>query len=140
VDALRPPAGELRVRREGELTSVTARPEWTPEFDFERLGSPKEVEELEGPPGEGGLVAAWAWIDEAAGSIRERVFPLSLGIAEDEATGAAAVRLCGMLDRPIDILQGRGSRLAARPVGDGWVELSGRAVLDDVREYEPGLI
>ena len=67
--------------------------------------------------------------------MRSRVFPRRLGIAEDEATGAAAVRLCGLLDRPIDILQGRGSRLLARPVGDGWVELSGRSVLDDERDY-----
>ena len=63
------------------------------------------------------------------------MFPVSLGIEEDEATGAAAVRLCGMLGRPIDIHQGRGSRLAARPAEDGFVELSGRAALDDVREY-----
>jgi predicted PhzF superfamily epimerase YddE/YHI9 len=133
VETLRPPAGEVAVRYEDELTSVTARPEWTPEFHFRRLASPQEVDALEGPPGD--LVAAWAWMDEQAGTIRERVFPVSLGIDEDEATGAAAVRLCGVLGRPIEIRQGRGSRLAARPVGDGYVELAGRAVLDETREY-----
>ena len=133
VDTLRPPAGELAVRYEDELTSVAARPEWTPEFEFRQLASPDDVEAITEPSGD--LVAAWAWIDEPAGTIRERVFPVSLGIEEDEATGAAAVRLCGMLGRPIDIHQGRGSRLAARPAEDGFVELSGRAALDDVREY-----
>jgi predicted PhzF superfamily epimerase YddE/YHI9 len=133
VRALRPPAGEVAVRYEEELTSVTARPEWTPEFHFRQLASPQEVDALEGPPGD--LVAAWAWMDEQAGTIRERVFPVSLGIDEDEATGAAAVRLCGVLGRPIEIHQGRGSRLAAKPVGDGYVELAGRAALDETREY-----
>ena len=53
--------------------------------------------------------------------MRARVFPLRYGIAEDEATGAAAVLLCGRLSRPIEIRQGRGSRIAARPLEDGYV-------------------
>ena len=137
VDALRPPAGELRVRYEGDVSFVTARPEWAPEFERERLDSPEEVEALEGPPRGHDLIAAWAWIDEDAGVIRSRVFPPRLGIEEDEATGAAAVRLCAALGRPIEIHQGRGSRLRARPAGDGFVELAGRSVLDERREYTP---
>ena len=133
VEALRPPAGELKVRYDDGLTAVTAHTSWKPEYDFEQLGSREEVEALDVPSE--GLLAAWAWIDESAGTIRERVFPVDFGIDEDEATGSAAVRLCGLLDRPIDILQGRGSRLLVRPVGDGWVELSGRSVLDDERGY-----
>jgi predicted PhzF superfamily epimerase YddE/YHI9 len=135
VDTLRPPAGELAVRYEGELTFVTARPEWSPEFAFERLGSAREIDALDGPPGGHDLIVAWAWMDEEAGRIRARVFPRSLGIAEDEATGAAMVSLCAAVDRPIDVAQGRGSRIVARPVGDGYVELAGRSVLDETREY-----
>jgi predicted PhzF superfamily epimerase YddE/YHI9 len=135
VEALRPPAGELAVRYEGDLTYVTARPEWSPEFAFERLGSAEEIDALDGPPGGHDLIVAWAWMDEAAGRIRARVFPRSLGIAEDEATGSAMVRLCAAVDRPIDVAQGRGSRVVARPVGDGYVELAGRSVLDGTREY-----
>lgn len=133
VDALRPPAGELRVSYEDGLTSVTAHSSWKPAYDFEQFGSPEEVEALDVPAD--GRLAAWAWIDESAGTIRERVFPVELGIQEDEATGSAAVGLCARLDRPIDIHQGRGSRLLARPAADGWVELSGRSVLDDERDY-----
>ena len=57
------------------------------------------------------------------------------GVDEDEATGAAAVQLCGHLGRAIDIRQGRGSRILARPHEDGAVEIGGRSLLDEVREY-----
>ena len=38
-------------------------------------------------------VGIWAWLDEPAGLIRERVFAREAGPAEDEATGSAAMRL-----------------------------------------------
>jgi predicted PhzF superfamily epimerase YddE/YHI9 len=76
----------------------------------------------------------WAWQDEARGVVRSRVFPLDVGIVEDEATGAAAVRMCAMLGRPITIHQGRGSVLHARPLDDGLVEVGGRCALDEVRQ------
>jgi len=135
VESLRVPAGELRVRYDGDLAFVTARPEWAPDFALDMLDSPQAVEALDGPPGGHDLIVAWAWIDEEAGTLRSRVFPRSLGIDEDEATGAAAVRLCGAVGRAIDIHQGRGSRIGASPVGDGFVELAGRAVLDEQRDY-----
>ena len=119
------------------MALVTARPEWAPEFEWEQLGSPQEVEALDGPPRGHDLIGAWSWIDQDGGVIRARVFPPRLGIEEDEATGAAAVRLCAALGRPIEIHQGRGSRLRARPAGDGFVELAGRSVLDEKREYTP---
>jgi predicted PhzF superfamily epimerase YddE/YHI9 len=134
-NVLRPPAGEVSVRREDELTYVGARPEWGPPFEFEQLGSPEEVDALEGPPGGHDLVGAWAWIDEAAGSLRARVFLDRIGIPEDEATGSAAVRLCAHLRRPLQVWQGRGSRLVALPLGDGRVEVGGRVQLDDVRTW-----
>jgi predicted PhzF superfamily epimerase YddE/YHI9 len=137
VEWLRVPAGELGVRYEHGMTFITARPEWPDPFEWERLGSPEEVDALEGPPRDHDLIGAWAWLDEDAGAVRARVFPLRLGIAEDEATGSAAVRLCAALGRELDIHQGRGSRILARPRGEGWVEIGGRAVLDEVRDYAP---
>jgi predicted PhzF superfamily epimerase YddE/YHI9 len=134
VSALRPPAGELAVRYEDERAFVSARPEWAPEFEHEQLSSPAEVEALTGPPEGHDVFQAWAWMDEQAGLVRVRVFPLRYGIEEDEATGAAAVRLCALLGRPLDIRQGRGSRIVARPGGD-TVEIGGRVELDEVREY-----
>jgi len=58
-----------------------------------------------------------------------------VGIAEDEATGAAAVLITGRLERDLEILQGRGSRLSTRVEIDGTVELGGRVVLDETRAY-----
>jgi predicted PhzF superfamily epimerase YddE/YHI9 len=135
VDVLRPPAGEVGVRHDGDLTAVAARPEWAPPFNHHQLGSAAEVDALEGPPEGDEIGAAWAWEDEAAGRVRSRVFAIAYGIFEDEATGAAAVRLGALLGRPIEIRQGRGSVIRARPLGDGRVELSGRAVLDETRDY-----
>jgi PhzF family phenazine biosynthesis protein len=40
VPALRPPAGEVPVRFEGDLTFISGRPEWAPDFEHFRLGSP----------------------------------------------------------------------------------------------------
>lgn len=135
VTALHPPAGEVGVRYDDELTWISARPEWAPEFEHRQLGSPAEVDALDGPPPGHDAIGTWAWIDEAAGVLRARVFPVRYGIAEDEATGAAAIRLCATLGRDLDIHQGAGSRLFTRPLAGGRVELAGWAALDDVREY-----
>jgi len=54
---------------------------------------------------------------------------VGLGIPEDEATGAAAVRITTQLERALTIVQGRGSVIHARWLG-GDVEVGGRVVLD----------
>jgi predicted PhzF superfamily epimerase YddE/YHI9 len=135
VEALHTPAGELPVSREDEVVFVAARPEWGPPFELEQLESPAEVEALRGPPPGHDLSVAWAWIDEAAGTVRARAFPVRIGIAEDEATGSAATKLCARLGRAIDIHQGRGSRILARPGANGFVEIGGRSVVDELRDY-----
>jgi predicted PhzF superfamily epimerase YddE/YHI9 len=132
---LRVPAGVVSVRREGDQTFVSARPEWSPEFDWVQLASPAYVNALLKAPGGGDAVGAWAWIDEGAGTVRARMFPVRYGIAEDEATGSAAMLLCASLGGPIEVHQGRGSRISARPLADGRVEIGGSCVLDEVRDY-----
>jgi predicted PhzF superfamily epimerase YddE/YHI9 len=134
VDVLRAPAGELQVTRDGDVVYVAARPEWGPPHELLQVGSPDEVEALDGPPAGHDLAAVWAWIDEEAGTIRARVFPVRIGIPEDEATGSAATKLCMSLGRAIDIRQGRGSRILARRLQNGYVEIGGRTVLDGLRE------
>jgi predicted PhzF superfamily epimerase YddE/YHI9 len=135
VASLQVPAGELGVRYENGVTFVSARPEWGPEFEWDQLESPAAVEALTGPPRDHDHIGAWAWVDEGAGSVRARVFPVRYGIAEDEATGAAAAILCARLERALEIRQGHGSRIRARPLDDGFVEVGGAAVLDEVRDY-----
>jgi predicted PhzF superfamily epimerase YddE/YHI9 len=138
VERLRVAAGDVPVRYEGELAFVTARPEWGPPWEFMRLEAPADVEALDGPPPGHDLVAPWAWLDEESGVVRVRAFGPRIGIAEDEATGSAATKLCTQLGRAIDIRQGSGSRILANPASDGRAEIGGRSVLDEVREYELG--
>ncbi len=135
VSHLRPPAGEVPTRQENELSFIAARPEWAPPFEHYKLDAPAEVDALDGPPEGHDLVGCWAWEDEAGGIVRCRVFPVALGIAEDEATGAHAVKLAGALRRPLVIHQGAGSTLLARPLDDGFVEVGGRVALVVRRDY-----
>lgn len=137
VTTLRPPAGEVPVRREGELTWIGSRPQWASAFWLEQLASPAEVDALDPAAFSGDGAYCWAWEDEGEGRVRSRAFFPSFGIVEDEATGAAAVALCGRLGRPLEIGQGHGSQLLARPLTGGMVEVGGRCVLDGVREYDP---
>jgi predicted PhzF superfamily epimerase YddE/YHI9 len=135
VDVLRPPAGEVAVRVQGGLTFVAARPEWGPPWRFFQLQDALAVEEAPGLPEGEDVGCIWAWVDEAEGTVRSRCFSHDDGVGEDEATGSAAIVLAADLGRPIEIRQGRGSRLDARPLGEGRAEVGGRVVLDQVREF-----
>ena len=135
LTTLRPPAGEVPVRFDGDITFITGRPEWAPPFEHVELASSGEVEALPGPPGGHDLLGAWAWDDEEAGRVRVRVFPARFGIEEDEATGAYAVRLASLLGRGISIHQGQGSLILAEPQPDGSVEIGGQTELVETRDY-----
>jgi predicted PhzF superfamily epimerase YddE/YHI9 len=133
VAALHPPAGEVAVRYVDGMTHVKARAEWAPPFEYRRLSSSAEVRAMSAGEQEANLYA-WAWIDEAAGTIRARSFVPDAGIAEDEATGSAALALCAQLGNQITIHQGHGSVLLCKPTADGWVEVGGRVVLDELTD------
>lgn len=126
LDALRPPAGTVPVRGDGELTWVAAQPEWCPDWELVEYGSAAEIDAL--PVHTEGFRYAWAWMDEDAGLVRARCFVPEVGVAEDEATGSAALPLSAELGRAIEVRQGRGSVIHARPIGDGMVEIGGRVV------------
>ncbi|MGE5407637.1 MAG: PhzF family phenazine biosynthesis protein [Syntrophothermus sp.] len=135
VDVLRPPAGEVEVRREGEFTFVAARPEWSPPWQLVELPDPSEIDALEGPPGgREDEIYLWAWLDEEAGTVRARCWSLADGVGEDEATGSAAIMLAAVLGRELTIRQGRGSLLHAAPLADGRAEVGGLVLVDEVRE------
>jgi hypothetical protein len=133
VGVLHPPAGEVPARVDGDMAFVTADAGWGPPFELERLPSPADVDALEGPQGGHDLIGYWSWLDEGAGRVRARVFPVRIGIEEDEATGSAALRLCALVGREIEIHQGRGSIIRARPGPGLSVEIGGRVALDEVR-------
>jgi predicted PhzF superfamily epimerase YddE/YHI9 len=137
ADVLRPPAGEVPTWREGEVTWIRANPEDAPEFERRQLATPAEVDAHPGA-GKDELLEVWAWEDEAAGLVRARVFPRPFGIVEDEATGAAALRLGAELGRAVTIRQGVGSRIDVRPAEEsGLVEIGGRVERVETRDYAP---
>jgi predicted PhzF superfamily epimerase YddE/YHI9 len=135
VDELQLVAGPVPTWTEGGLRWVRARPEWIHPITLTELPSAAAVEALTGPPPGEPSWYVWAWVNRPGGSIRSRYFAGAVGIAEDEATGAAAVLITGRLRRDLEILQGRGSRLSTRFSSDGSVELGGRVVLDQSRSY-----
>ena len=130
VESLVVPAGTVAVSSDDDVVRVRARPEWAPEFVFHDLDSPDAVEALDPAAFHDGHYYAWAWADEASGAIRSRMFAPDLGVVEDEATGAAAVRITARLGRDLTITQGRGSKISTRWDPSGWVELGGRAAAD----------
>jgi predicted PhzF superfamily epimerase YddE/YHI9 len=136
--SLRPPAGEVPIRHDAERTWIRARPEWVHPIQVEQLASAAAVEAEPGQPMGAIGRYIWAWIDEAAGTLRSRYFATDVGIREDEATGAAAVVMGGRLGRPLTIRQGVGSEILVRPEADGSIEIGGRVELVETRDYALG--
>jgi predicted PhzF superfamily epimerase YddE/YHI9 len=133
LSTLRPPAGEVRFREQDGLTWVRAEPEYAPPWQHVQLSGAAEVVGLKGPPGGLGHVQAWAWQDEQRGILRSRVFAPDYGVAEDPATGSAAVVLCARLNRELEIIQGPSgseSEIYVKPADDGRIDLGGRVIVD----------
>jgi predicted PhzF superfamily epimerase YddE/YHI9 len=137
-EALITPAGRLPVRFDGGQAAVSAEPDWGPPFEFAQVDAPHQVEAVTEAPDGYENVGVWAWIDEERGVLRERVFVPGVGLGEDEATGAAALRLCAQLEREIEIRQGRGSVIYAAPAEGGLAEIRGRVVAVEQREHPIG--
>jgi predicted PhzF superfamily epimerase YddE/YHI9 len=132
LETLRTPAGEVGVRYTENVTYVSAQAEWAPPFEYVQLDTPAAVRAVDSST-RGVNTYVWSWIDEAAGTIRARSFVPDAGIAEDEATGSAAIALCKRLGRPLTVHQGRGSVLRCRNLVDDWVEVGGMARLVESR-------
>jgi hypothetical protein len=96
-----------------------------PEFEFVEVESAAEVEALGEPPVGHDAVGVWAWVEKGAGVIRERVFARRYRIAEDEATGSAAITLSALIGSELEIRQGAGSRILARHSATGWWRSAG---------------
>jgi predicted PhzF superfamily epimerase YddE/YHI9 len=137
IRTLRVPAGIVAVSYEDDLTTVRARSEWAPEFVIHTLDSPEEV--MRADPSDYSddfHHYLWAWIDPSDGRIRSRMFAPELGVPEDEATGAAAVRITDFLSRDLTITQGKGSVIHTWWSPEGWVRIAGRVVNDGVRQID----
>lgn len=130
VGVLLEKAGDVAVRHDGDLTWISGRASWAREWEWMPMAAPEEVDALDAAGFATGSHYAYAWIDEAAGRLRARMFAPEMGTAEDEATGAAAVAITARIGRDLSIEQGAGSRIATRLAGDGVIDVGGRTVHD----------
>lgn len=135
VNTLAVGAGIVQVHYAGDLVGVSARSEWSPEFamhEFDSVEALLAADPAEFPDNTAHYL--WAWVNQATGSLRSRMFAANLGVPEDEATGSAAMRITDHLSRDLSITQGKGSMLETNWSPEGWVRLAGRVVNDDVRQ------
>src|SRR6202171_247648 len=94
INTLQVPAGIVQGAYDGELTAVSAPSEWGPEFALHCLESTDELfaaDPADYPDDFQHFL--WTWTDQSEGVLRARVFAANLGVPEDEATGAAGVRI-----------------------------------------------
>jgi predicted PhzF superfamily epimerase YddE/YHI9 len=137
IRTLQVPAGIVQVRYDDDITSISARAQWAPEFaihDLESLDALAEADAADFPDDVAHYL--WTWVDESAGSLRSRFFAANLGVTEDEATGSAAVRMTDYLSRDLTITQGKGSVIETTWSPQGWVQVAGRVVNDGVRHVD----
>ncbi|KAA0023362.1 PhzF family phenazine biosynthesis protein [Antrihabitans cavernicola] len=130
ADTLAVPAGAVLVTTVDGVTFARGRADWSPHFDFHDLPDADAVNALDPASFHEGHHYAWAWLDESAGSIRSRMFAPAMGVAEDEATGSAAVRITDRLQRSLTVHQGQGSTITTQYNADGWIHVGGRVVPD----------
>jgi predicted PhzF superfamily epimerase YddE/YHI9 len=137
VHTLQVPAGIVQVGYAEDLTSVSARADWAPEFAIHDLTSTDELfaaDPADYPDDISHYL--WTWTDREQGVVRSRMFATDLGVPEDEATGAAAVRLTDYLSRDLTIVQGKGSVIHTEWSPEGWVRIAGRVVNDGTRQID----
>ena len=131
LHTLQVPAGIVQVSYDDDLTAVSARSDWAPEFAIHNLATTDEVAAADPADyADDSQHYLWTWTDRDNGVVRARMFASELGVPEDEATGAAAVRLTDYLSRDLTIVQGKGSVIHTRWSPEGWVRIAGRVVSD----------
>jgi predicted PhzF superfamily epimerase YddE/YHI9 len=137
VNTLQVPAGIVQVMYEDDLTAISARSEWAPEFAIYDLESTDELFAADPDDYPDDMQNyLWTWADKEQGVVRSRMFAANLGAPEDEATGAAAVRITDYLSRDLTIVQGKGSVIHTRWSPEGWVRIAGRVVSDGMKQID----
>ena len=137
VHTLQVPAGIVQVTYEDDLTAVSARSEWAPEFAIYEIKSTDELFAADPDDYPDDIQNyLWTWSDRDQGVLRSRMFAANLGVPEDEATGAAAVRITDYLSRDLTIVQGKGSVIHTQWSAEGWVRIAGRVVSDGIRQID----
>ncbi|SRX95752.1 hypothetical protein MSP7336_04025 [Mycobacterium shimoidei] len=136
IRTLQVPAGIVQVDYDNDVTAISARCQWAPEFaihELESLDDLAAADPADFP--DDAQHYLWTWTDQSAGRIRSRMFAAGLGVPEDEATGSAAVRITDYLSRDLTIVQGKGSVIETTWNPEGWVRVAGRVVNDGVTYF-----
>ena len=137
VHTLRVPAGVVQVTYEDDVAAISARSEWAPEFAIYDLESTDDLFAADPDDYPDDMQNyLWTWTDREQGEIRSRMFAANLGVPEDEATGAAAVRITDYLSRDLTIVQGKGSVIRTQWSAEGWVRVAGRVVNDGIKRID----
>ncbi|MGW0175212.1 PhzF family phenazine biosynthesis protein [Rhodococcus sp. NPDC003322] len=123
VDTLEVPAGPVATHTSDGVTWVRAKADWAPEFTLHCKPDSAAVHAVDATSFTDGHHYVWAWAGE--GAIAARMFAPDFGVPEDEATGAAAIRITDHLRRNLHITQGRGSKILTRLTPNGWIEVGG---------------
>ena len=131
------PPASCRSPIDDDITAISARSEWAPEFAIYDLESTDELFAAEPDDYPDDVENyLWTWTDRDNGVLRSRMFAVGLGVPEDEATGAAAVRITDYLSRDLTIVQGKGSVIQTQWSPDGWVRVAGRVVNDGIKQID----
>jgi predicted PhzF superfamily epimerase YddE/YHI9 len=137
VNTLRVPAGIVQITYEDDLTAVSARSEWAPEFAIYDIESTEKLFGADPDDYPDDIQNyLWTWSDRDQGVLRSRTFAANLGVPEDEATGAAAVRITDYLSRDLTIVQGKGSVIHTQWSPEGWVRIAGLVVSDGIKQMD----
>ncbi|MET0757816.1 MAG: PhzF family phenazine biosynthesis protein [Mycobacterium sp.] len=137
IHTLRVPAGIVQVSYDGDLTAIRARAKWAPELAIHDLASTDDLAAADPAEYPDDIQHyLWSWTDRDQGVLRARMFAAILGVPEDEATGAAAVRITEYLSRDLTIVQGKGSVIYTRWSPEGWVHVAGRVVSDGTTQID----
>lgn len=126
-------AGPVACSRDGDgVDRLVAPAAWSKPWRHYPMASAAEIDALtELPEGED-FTQVWAWMDEAEGTVRARLWAPRINKPEDEACGSASMILAQSLGRSLTVLHGKGSVIHVRPVDDVLVELGGRCAVDDL--------
>ena len=124
-------SGEIKTWQENEITWVRTDISTLPHWHLKQLQSADEVERIskkETAKMEHTLL--WSWIDEQKGLIRARTFASDWDIPEAEGNGSGAMLLATLLQRPLEIIHGKGSVIFAKPQSHNSASLGGSIIED----------
>lgn len=124
--------GQVKTWEGDDITWIEANLEGTPPWNHKQLENPSMIESI--TPDEAAKfehTMIWAWIDKEKGLIRSRTFLLDWGTLEDQGNGSGSMQLANILNRKIEIYQGKGSVIYADYAGKGTARVGGRVKVDE---------